>query len=155
MKRIFFVVGFVVLLGGVGTYIWFTQSKSEPAIPTDALSVTENPNALTFEIVDTPAAREQGLSGRAYIPSGYGMLFVFDAPTRPGFWMKDMLVAIDIIWLRDDGTIIGIEANVSPDTYPQAFMPPEPVRLVLETRAGEAQARGWVPGTRIELPLID
>lgn len=106
-----------------------------------------------FEIVSTPAAREQGLSGRREVPEDYGMLFIFPTAAAYGFWMKDMHVSIDIIWLADDGRILSIEEAVSPDTYPQSFHPPQPVRYVLETRAGEAQRQGWDVGTRIELPL--
>jgi uncharacterized protein len=109
--------------------------------------------ALEFEVVASPEARAQGLSGRSEVPPGYGMLFVFDAPERYGFWMKDMLVSIDIIWLDNDGTIIGIEENVSPATYPKPFYPPRAVRLVLETKAGEARAQGWGVGTKLSLPL--
>lgn len=109
--------------------------------------------AFEYEIVASPEARQQGLSGRSDIAHGYGMLFVFDTMDRYGFWMKDMLVPIDIIWLRNDGTIISIEENVSPDTYPTPFYPPEAVSFVLETRAGEARAQGWVPGTELMLPV--
>jgi uncharacterized membrane protein (UPF0127 family) len=110
-------------------------------------------SSFDFEVVASPDARAQGLSGRTDVPHGYGMLFVFDQPDRYGFWMKDMLVAIDIIWLASDGTIVGIEESVSPSTYPTPFYPSQPVKLVLETRAGEARAQGWGIGTRIALPL--
>ena len=81
------------------------------------------------------------------------MLFVFPTADRYGFWMKDMLASIDIIWLRSDGTIIEIEEGVSPETYPTPFYPPERVSYVLETRTGEARAQGWEPGTRLSLPI--
>ncbi len=80
------------------------------------------------------------------------MLFVFPKEDRYGFWMKDMLTSIDIIWLSDTGSILGIEASASPATYPNVFYPPEPVRYVLETRAGEAARRGWIVGTVVPLP---
>ncbi len=108
--------------------------------------------SFTYEIADTPALREQGLSRRTEIPHDYGMLFVFDTPERAGFWMKDMQVPIDIIWLDEEGAILGIERSLSPDTYPQAYYPPVAVRYVLETRAGEAALKGWEVGTIIELP---
>lgn len=106
-----------------------------------------------IEIVDTPQTRAQGLSGRAEVPTDYGLLFIFPEKGNYGFWMKDMLVPIDILWIADDGTILGIAAEVQPETYPEAFYPPEPVRYVLETRAGEAQLRGWSVGTVLALPL--
>lgn len=109
-------------------------------------------SAFRFEIADSDAERTQGLSGRREVPPGSGLLFIFDRPGRYGFWMKDMLISIDIIWLTDDGTILEIEEGVSPDTYPTPFYPPVPVKFVLETRVGEAKAQGWAVGTRIPLP---
>ena len=109
---------------------------------------------MTFEIADTQAKQERGLSGRAHIPDNWGMLFVLPTESAPGFWMKDMLVPIDIIWLSKDGTIVSINHSVSPDTYPQSFYPLRPVSFVLETRAGYAKEHGWELGTHIDLPKI-
>ncbi|MDQ1299472.1 MAG: uncharacterized protein QG636_140 [Patescibacteria group bacterium] len=109
-------------------------------------------SAFRFEVADSAAEHEQGLSGRTEVKPGNGLLFIFDRHDRYGFWMKDMLISIDIIWLADDGTILEIEEGVSPDTYPTPFYPPRPVKFVLETRVGEAKAQGWTVGTRIPLP---
>lgn len=109
-------------------------------------------STFRFEVADSAAEHEQGLSGRKEVPAGSGLLFIFDRPDLYGFWMKDMLISIDIIWLADDGTILEIEEGVSPDTYPTPFYPPHPVKFVLETRVGEAKAQGWNVGTRIPLP---
>ena len=68
--------------------------------------------------------------------------------------MKDMHVSIDIAWLSEDGTVLKIEENVSPDTFPAVFYPPRPVRLVLETKAGEMRRQGWGVGTRVPLPKL-
>ncbi len=108
--------------------------------------------ALQFEIARTFEEQSRGLSGRADIPHQYGMLFVFPEPQLVSFWMKDMLVPIDVLWLSDDGTVLGIEDSVSPDSFPATYKPPVPVRLVLEMRAGEARLLGITKGSRIELP---
>jgi uncharacterized membrane protein (UPF0127 family) len=134
---------------------FMTPSSSEVTSTTTVASSTDstsNIQAMKFEIVTTDAAQERGLGGRADITENYGMLFVFPKDKQYGFWMKDMLTSIDMIWLSDKGTIIAIDASVSPATYPKPFYPPEPVRLVLETRAGEATRRGWKVGTTIQLP---
>lgn len=115
-------------------------------------TVEEKP-AFRIEVVDTPAARAQGLSGRRSIPENYGMLFIFEAKGNYGFWMKDMYVPIDIAWLADDGTVLGVVEAYDPSTYPEAVYPPEPVRYVLETRAGEMRRQGWGEGSRFALPL--
>lgn len=41
---------------------------------------------------------------------------------------------------------------MSPETSPEMFYPPVRVRLELETRAGEARAKGWGVGARVPLP---
>lgn len=107
---------------------------------------------IQFEIVRTVEEQSRGLSGRAEIPHQYGMLFVFPTSQPLSFWMKDMLVPIDMLWLSEDGTVLGIEESVSPDSFPATFHPPVPVRLVLEMHAGEAQLLGITKGSRIALP---
>ena len=108
---------------------------------------------MRYEVVTTEAAQEQGLGGRAVIPDNYAMLFVFAKDDTYGFWMKDMLTSIDMIWLSDNGTIVKIDDSVSPDTYPAVFYPPQPVKYVLETKAGFAREHGWKVGTKVQLPL--
>ncbi|MBU1293013.1 DUF192 domain-containing protein [Patescibacteria group bacterium] len=137
-----------ILFGG----IFFVATRVQAPAPPAATQV-ETSASFTYEIVSTDATREQGLSGRTSIPENYGMLFVFPQKDLHGFWMKDMQFAIDMIWIRDDGTIIGIEQEATPESFPQSFFPPEPVRYVLETVPGEAERQGWTIGTQIELPL--
>ena len=145
MKSTILTIVMLIVLG-IGAYIAYTSALT-PEPSADPLA------GFSYEIVTTPEAQERGLGGRADIPHRYGMLFVFPNAERYGFWMKGMLVPIDIIWLADDGTVLGIEHEVSPDTYPTAFYAPSPVRYVLETRAGEARATGLANGSRIALPV--
>lgn len=123
----------------------------EPTPPLEN-SRSDSPADFNFEVASTPEAREQGLSGRTEVPPGSGMLFVFDVPGSYGFWMKDMLMPIDMIWIDESGTMIGVTENVQPDSYPEAFKPPSPVLYVLETRPGEYLAQGWSVGEKIPLP---
>lgn len=90
-------------------------------------------------VADTPAAREQGLSGRTGLAQDEGMLFVFPADGVYAFWMKDMLFSVDILWLNASGTVVYIAAGASPDTYPTAFRPNTAARYVLELPAGWAK----------------
>ena len=102
------------------------------SIPTKQ-NIEINGQRLSVSIADSPREWERGLSGRKSLKSDEGMLFAFPEPTVPSFWMKDMRFAIDIIWLDDALRIIGIERNVTPDTYPTTYKPPSAVRYVLET----------------------
>ncbi|HWH16389.1 MAG TPA: DUF192 domain-containing protein [Candidatus Paceibacterota bacterium] len=146
------IASIVIALATIGS-LYFIFAK-KPALEMSTRVFEAAPETpFRFELADSPEERVQGLSGRRDVPSNYGLLFVFEESGSPGFWMKDMHVPIDIIWLAEDGTILGIEEAVSPDTYPQAFYPPRPVKLVLETRAYEARAQGWEVGSRVPLPF--
>ncbi len=108
-------------------------------------------DSLQLEFAKTPEAREKGLSGRTSLPPNHGMLFVFPEKGYHEFWMKDMLISIDILWLSDDGIVLGSLENVSPATYPNTYKPPFPVRYVLELGAGEASRKSFFVGTRVPL----
>ena len=107
--------------------------------------------SLNIEFATTTAARELGLGGRTSIPGDYGMLFVFPDDGYHGFWMKDMVLPIDIFWLDAQGQVVSIAPNVAPSTYPNVFYPAVPARYVLETAAGFSAVHHIVNGTPLEL----
>src|SRR3989338_10801011 len=104
---------------------------------------------IYVDVADTEVLREQGLSGRSDLPSGKGMLFVFESDGLWGIWMKDMQFPIDIVWAGADGKVITVADNVAPETYPKVFSPSAPARYVLELPAGFAAAHGIVEGSQI------
>ncbi len=110
-----------------------------------ALSTKTYPSKLvlggkTFnvEIADTKNLTEKGLSGHLPLASNEGMFFVFKKADIYGFWMKEMLFAIDIIWLDQDFKIVHMEKDVKPETYPKIFYPSGPAMYVLEIASGES-----------------
>ena len=106
---------------------------------------------VQVEVADTELAREQGLSDRAPLAQGAGMLFVFDQPDVWGIWMKDMRFSLDIIYADDQGMITTIIASVSPNTYPKIFYPSKPARYVVELPAGFVAAHDIATGDKIVL----
>lgn len=139
----------ILLAAALVTTIYLRGAERETEREATSLSVSLSD--MQIEIVNTDAARVQGLSGKVELAHNYGMLFVFETDGSYGFWMKDMQVSIDIIWIKDNGEIVGIERKVSPETFPSVFYPPEPVRYVLETAAGTAERRGFSVGKRIDI----
>jgi len=132
MKDFFFlIVGIAVIAASF--YAFLQKPAPERYQKNEQFTI----NNLQLEIADTDAERILGLSGRESLPAGMGLLFVFEEPGMHGFWMKDMKFAIDIIWLGENYEVLGIEKNVSPQTYPEVFYPPQPVKYVLETNPGE------------------
>lgn len=111
--------------------------------------VVINGVAIESEVVDTPAAREQGLSGRGELEKNHGMLFLFDHPDRYSFWMKDMRFSLDLIWIGSDGRIVDITPDVAPASYPSTFTSRKPVVAVLEVPAGTAKREFFSIGDHV------
>ena len=92
----------------------------------------------TFDayVSDTEILRERGLSGFAGLDENEAMLFVFPESGLYGFWMKDMLFSIDILWLDDSYRVVSFEKNISQDTFPKSFYPKNLSRYVVEFKSG-------------------
>jgi len=97
-------------------------------------------------VVDNSVSRMRGLSGMESLPKDTVMLFVFDTPDKYGIWMKDMKFSIDIIWLDENGRVIWLESNVSPNTYPKVFFPPEKSLYTIEAKPGFIEQNHLVVG---------
>jgi len=102
------------------------------------------------EVADTPELRSKGLSGRTELEKGYGMLFVFDEPREPEFWMRGTTVPLSIAFMKEDGTIVRI-AQMEPNSL-ERVGPGQPVKYALEVRQGWFEDYGIEPGARAELP---
>ncbi len=103
------------------------------------------------EIADTPQEREQGLSGRSDLPEGTGMLFTYDEARTRSFWMVDMLLPIDLAWIRGDRLVAVQTLQPCPtrEACP-SHLSPEPVDAVLEVGAGALEQ--VTPQTPVVLP---
>ena len=108
---------------------------------------------LELEVADTELEHWQGLSGRPYLPAGSGMIFVFDKPFQPSFWMKDMQFPLDFIWMDENFRIVDLTPDVAPESYPTIFKPSEPVQYVLEVNAGFAEREELKIGDTLALPV--
>ncbi len=106
--------------------------------------------ALQVEVVDTKSSRALGLSGRSKLQDDEGMLFIFDNPGKYGFWMKDMNFPLDIVWVDQNGVVVWIERNLSPDTYPQAYMNKADAKYVLEINASSSEKFGLYLGSKVK-----
>lgn len=142
LKDVFFVkkigvsVSVGVLLVLAGASAWFlSRNQAELRFP-QAVIISETQYAL--EGADTDAKKEKGLGGRARLCETCGMLFLFDTPGVYKFWMKDMLIPIDIVWLSGE-TVVFIAENVQPD-FAGIIDPGARADRVLEVNAFAAQA---------------
>jgi len=62
---------------------------------------------IVVEVADTADERAVGLMGRAEVPPGTGMVFVYPEPVSNAFWMGNVEVPLSIAWVLDD-TVVGL-----------------------------------------------
>lgn len=98
--------------------------------------------------------RIKGLSGTPYLPDNVVKLFIFDSPGQHSIWMKDMNYAIDIIWVDENGVIVYLEEDASPESYPAMFVPESPAKYVIETTAGFVKKNAVTLGEKVVLPSL-
>jgi uncharacterized protein len=125
-----------------------------PDVPIDVPTLTfENGTVVYLEIADTEEERRQGLSERARLNLNSGLLFVHDARETPTYWMKDMLIPLDFIWI-DDGVVVGLDENAEPETSPSTFYsPPSPITHVLEVNAGFIELHDISVGNSVDIKI--
>lgn len=107
--------------------------------------------AVDLELALTPEEISRGLMFRPVLPENRGMLFLFDQPRLPSFWMKNTLIPLDLVFLDGAGTVVDVIADVQPcaaDPCPN-YPPSSPVRAVLEIGAGVAALHSLEVGSMI------
>lgn len=107
---------------------------------------------LYVEISDSEDERAKGLSGRKSLGENEGMLFVFEN-SYPSFWMKEMLIPIDILWISD-GKVVKIHKNVLPEPEKKTseltlYRPDGPIDYVLEVNAEFSDKNGIKLGDQV------
>lgn len=147
MKRV--IVALVALsLLAVGVMAFGVQHSRENA---RMHSVTIGGETVFVTVAQTQEERQRGLSGRPGLAADEGMLFVFPKDGVYSFWMKDMLFSIDIIWISGDSSVVHIEKDVSPASYPRTYSSEGPARFVLELPAGFTDAHNVRIGAPVGL----
>lgn len=93
--------------------------------------------SLTAELAITDEERQLGLMFRDTINWDQAMLFIFEEEGIQTFWMKNMKIPIDILWLDREKRIVHVEKNVpscKKEPCP-TYSPLYPAMFVLELKA--------------------
>jgi len=109
---------------------------------------------VTAEVARSAGDKANGLSGRQALGEDEGMLFVYDEPCKPGFWMPGMNFPLDMVFLDENFTVVGVNANAQPCKPNSAcpfYHPKENALYVLEVNANTSAEHGAVEGAVLEL----
>ncbi len=113
---------------------------------------------LKVEIAQTFRQMRRGLMHRRRLDVGRGMLFVYDKPHIPSFWMKNTRIPLDMIFIGEDLRIKTIHEKVPPcletDDCP-TYEADQLAQYVLEVPGGYSSLFKIKVGDLVTLPLID
>ena len=104
---------------------------------------------FTVEVARTPEEQAMGLMYRNSLAPDRGMIFPFDSPRPASFWMRNTLIPLDMIFVRQDGSIANIAANTVPYSE-EPVTSDGPVAAVLEIPGGRAAELGIKPGDTVK-----
>lgn len=111
----------------------------------------ETGEAVAVEIARTEDETARGLMYRTSMPEGEGMIFAMDRREHV-FWMHDTCIPLDMLFIDEDGTIVGIEESVPVLNDASRGVGCESTH-VLEVNAGWCRRHGIKAGMKVKPPL--
>ena len=113
-----------------------------------ALETSPSETEVQIEIADDRFEITRGLMCRDHMEDGWGMLFLMERARQQSFWMKNTLIALDIIFIDEEWAVLGVSANAQPQTLSSRSVRGIS-KYVLELKAGAAAEAGIQAGTRV------
>lgn len=107
--------------------------------------------AIDVELAVNEHDIEKGLMYRREMKDDHGMLFKLEERRDHTFWMQNTCIPLDMLFIEEDGTIVGIVEGAEPLTRSERKVGCES-RYVLEMNAGWSRKTGVKPGQKLALP---
>ncbi|MDG1769915.1 MAG: DUF192 domain-containing protein [Yoonia sp.] len=141
---------FILTLGLLGA-----TATAQASCVDDKITVTGEFGRAVFtvDVADDNQERAQGLMNVPDMALLSGMLFVYDAPQRATFWMRNTLIGLDMLFAAPDGMILKIHPNAIPHDE-TVIDGGDGVQYVLEINAGLAARLGIDAGDSLHHPAI-
>jgi uncharacterized membrane protein (UPF0127 family) len=108
---------------------------------------------LRIQVVVLESEQQRGLMGRKDLGPDDGMVFVYPAPQRMNFWMKNTPTPLDIGFFNADGVLGEVYPMYPYDETPVASKGMD-YTLALETNQGWFAKNGLKPGAKLDLALM-
>ena len=106
-------------------------------------------HAFRVEVARSEPEQAKGLMFRTAMGANDGMIFPMEPARQASFWMKNTVMALDLVFIGPDKRIESIAANAVP--YSLSPMSSRGnVSAVLELNAGRAAQLGLAAGDRVE-----
>lgn len=110
-------------------------------------------HGFDVELALTPLQQQKGLMNRSSMADDAGMLFFFGDEAPRAFWMKNTLIPLDIIFIKQNGIIHHIHENAIP--HDLTSIPSQgDVAAVLEINGGLSAKLGIARGDKVKHALF-
>ena len=111
-----------------------------------------------LEVADSPEERAIGLMNRESLGHHRGMLFIFEKEQVLGFWMKNTIIPLDIIFIDSLEFVVDVqtmrpEHEIAPDPLP-IYTSAAPALYAIEVNERRAAECGIEPGDRVVLTVL-
>jgi len=138
----------LIFITGLITYSYIKTEKKEA-------QVYFKDHCFSVELALTPEEKGRGLMHRENLPKDRGMLFIYEKEGEYSFWMKNVLIPLDIIWIDKDKKVVYIAENCRPcpDVPCPSIRPDSPAKYVLEINGGLASEIGLSVGSQLEFEI--
>ena len=159
MKRWIFRIVSGLLLAGLILWVsqWLAADEPEPPAIWQTMATGElqivRPNGevdlITVRIADDSRKRAQGMQHLpAAIIREHPIWFIFEEPQRVSWHMRNVSLALDIVYVDTTGVVLGIE-RMEPEGTGYGIN--QPIAAALELAAGQAEQLDLRRGVRIKL----
>ena len=105
-------------------------------------------HAFRVEVARSGEEQAKGLMFRTAMGANAGMIFPMVPARQASFWMKNTVIALDLVFIGPDKRIESIAANAVPYSF-SPISSKGNVSAVLELNGGRAAQLGLAPGDRV------
>jgi len=86
---------------------------ASPGLPDGGLVVAKGQKFLA-EVARTSTEQKRGLMYRQSLARDRCMFFLYDEDGDHRIWMKNCLISLDVVWVKEDGTVVETSPNTPP-----------------------------------------
>ena len=135
-------------------FLLFFLALPAAAAPLSIVKMDGREITLDVLVADTAEKQRIGLMFVQSMSAKSGMIFPMQPPRQARFWMRNTMIALDMIFILPGG-LIGQIVTRSDTQSDEVTTSLQPVSAVLEINAGEARALGIAVGDIVRMDGVD
>ncbi|MFH1656519.1 MAG: DUF192 domain-containing protein [Candidatus Nealsonbacteria bacterium] len=153
-KKMVVIILFLVLII-FGLIIFMNANKDINEDNQKQAQVCFQNNCFKVELAQTAQDRKNGLMFREKMDLDKGMFFIFENSGNYSFWMKNVLISLDIIWIDENKEVVFIKENALPckEETCLSINPNKQAKYVLEVNAEVVKQTGLKIGDKLDIKI--